>query len=83
MDQGQFYELHASCVDAFQKYANEANATATLLAQCTAEPLPLTKRLKIALQEQTENTAHILYLSAKDSLHETARLGYAFTDIPM
>jgi hypothetical protein len=79
MDQKEFNELHASCVGAFKNYATEAETTATMLANCTAEPMPLPARLKIALQERIENTAHSLYLSAKLLLHEAARLGYAFT----
>jgi len=80
MDQKEFNELHARCVSAFKNYAAEAEITATMLANCTAEPMPLPKRLKIALQERIENTAHSLYLAAKLLLHEAARLGYAFTE---
>lgn len=79
MDQKEFNELYASCVSAFRNYATEAEKTAAMLAQCTAEPMPLPERLKIALQERIENTAHSLYLAAKLVLHEAARLGYAFT----
>jgi negative regulator of sigma E activity len=79
MDQKEFNELHASCVSAFEKYAAEADITANMLANCTAEPMPLPARLKIALQERIENLAHGVYLSAKVLLHEAARLGYAFT----
>jgi hypothetical protein len=79
VDQDEFNALHASCVDAFKNYANEAEITATMLADCTAEPLPLAARLKIALQESIENTTHSIYLAAKLLLHEAARLGYAFT----
>ena len=79
MDQREFDELHASCVSAFKSYAAEAEITATMLANCTAEPMPLPERLKIALQERIETTAHALYLAAKLLLHEAARLGYAFT----
>ena len=79
VDQKEFNELHASCVSAFKNYAAEAEITSTMLANCTAEPMPLPKRLKIALQERIENTAHSLYLAAKVLLHEAARLGYAFT----
>jgi hypothetical protein len=80
MDRDQFAALHASCVDAFESYATEADKTAMMLANCKAEPLPLAERLQIALQEQIENTAHSVYLAGKDALHETARLGYAFTE---
>ena len=78
VDQKEFNELHSSCVSAFKNYAAEAEITATMLANCTAEPMPLPKRLKIALQERVENTAHSLYLAAKLLLHEAARLGFAF-----
>ena len=79
MDQKEFNELHASCVRAFGKYAVEADTTNAMLANCTAEPMPLAERLKIVVQESIENTAHSVYLSAKLLLHEAARLGYAFT----
>ena len=58
MDQKEFNELHAGCVGAFGRYAFEAEKTALMLADCTAEPMPLPERLKIALQESIENTAH-------------------------
>jgi hypothetical protein len=79
MDQKEFNELHASCVNAFESYATEAEKTAEMLSNCTAEPMPLPARLKIALQERIENMAHAVYVSAKVLLHEAARLGYAFT----
>jgi len=81
MDQREFNELHSSCVSAFKNYAAEAEITATMLADCTAEPMPLPARLKIALQERIENMAHSVYLRAKDLLHEAARLGFAFTGL--
>jgi hypothetical protein len=80
MDQKEFNELHARCVDAFGSYATEAEKTATMLASCTAEPMPLAERLQIAIQEKIEVTAHALYLAEKLLLHESARLGYAFTN---
>jgi hypothetical protein len=79
VDQKEFNELHSNCVVAFKKYAVQADITSSMLANCTAEPMPLRERLKIALQERMENTAHTLYVSAKGLLHEAARLGYAFT----
>ena len=79
MDQNEFDELHSRCVKAFKEYADQAEVTASMLATCTAEPMPLRERLKIALQERIENTSHSLYMSAKFLLHEAARLGYAFT----
>jgi hypothetical protein len=55
MDETEFAKLHASCVTAFQCYVDEAEKTSLLLANCTAEPLPFTKRLKVALQEKADN----------------------------
>jgi hypothetical protein len=77
MDQKEFNALHARCVGAFGNYVTEAGKTATMLANCTAEPMPLPERVKIALQERIEVSAHSLYLTEKLLLHETARLGYA------
>jgi hypothetical protein len=79
MDQKEFGALHASCVGAFRNYASEADITATLLVDCTAEPMPFPARLQIALQESIENAAHSVYLAEKRLLHDAARLGYAFT----
>ena len=80
MDQNEFDELHARCVDAFGNYTIEAGKTATMLAGCTPEPMPLPERLQIAVQEKVEITAHSLYLAEKLLLHDAARLGYAFTN---
>jgi negative regulator of sigma E activity len=79
VDQQEFNEVHSICVGAFRDYAAEADLTAAMLAHCTPEPMPLQERLRIAIQQQTENTAHSIYLHAKRVLHEAARLGYAFT----
>ncbi|HEY6467467.1 MAG TPA: hypothetical protein VIY69_15815 [Candidatus Acidoferrales bacterium] len=80
MDRKEFDTLHAKCVSAFEAYAVEAEVTAAMLADCTADPLPFQVRLKIALQERIENTAQIAYTATKRLLHEAARLGYAFTE---
>jgi hypothetical protein len=80
VNQAEFDELHASCVTAFKTYAAEAEKTSTMLANCTAEPLPLTQRFKVMFQERAENTAHSVYLAMKHLLHDAARLGYASTD---
>jgi hypothetical protein len=49
-----------------------------MLAECTAGPLPLAKRLKLTSQGIIEHGAHLTYLSAKSLLMSAARLGYAF-----
>jgi hypothetical protein len=79
VDQAEFNELHESCVTAFRLYVAEAETTAMMLADCTAEPLPLAQRLKVLFQERAEHTAHSVYLAAKRLLHDAARLGYAFS----
>ena len=80
MDEMEFANLHASCVTAFKGYIAEAEKTSALLANCTAGPLPFTKRLSVALQENAEYTTYSLYLDTKRLLHNAARLGYAFSD---
>jgi len=79
MDQREFDALHARCAGAFRDYASEADVTSTMLANCTAEPMPFLARLKVAIQERIENTAHSLYLTQKLLLHDAARFGYAST----
>ena len=49
-----------------------------MLAECTAKPLPLKKRLMLTAQGIIEHTAHLTYLSAKGLLLNAARLGYRF-----
>ena len=78
MDQKEFNQLHSNCVGAFNNYAAQADITSSMLGNRTPEPMPLRERLKIALQERMEYTAHTLYLREKGLLHEAARLGYAF-----
>jgi hypothetical protein len=76
VNQTEFSELHASCVTAFKTFVAEAEKTSTMLANCTAEPLPLTQRLRMMFQERAENAAHLVYLGTKRLLHDAARLGY-------
>ena len=76
MNQTQFNELHSSYVTAFEDYVVSAELTATMLAQCTPEPMPLTDRLNLLVQERAENVAHCVYLDLKHILHDAARLGY-------
>lgn len=80
MDQTKFNELHRSCVVAFQEYATSAELTASMLANCTPEPPPLTDRLRLLVQESNEVRMHNLYLEVKSVLHEAARLGYHYSD---
>ena len=80
MTEAEFSKLHASCVTAFQGYVVEAKKTSVLLADCTAGPLPFTKRLKLAFQEDAESSMYSIYVDSKRLLHIAARLGYAFSD---
>ena len=40
MNQEEFDGLHTGCTAAFVKYAGQAERTSTMLADCTAEPMP-------------------------------------------
>ena len=74
----EFVSLHASCVASMRRYFVEVEKSSTMLAECTAGPLPLAKRLKLTSQGLIEHAAHLTYLSAKSLLLSAARLGYAF-----
>jgi len=80
VDQAEFDELHATCVTALRIYVAEAETTSAMLAHCTAEPLPFVERLRVAVQEPAETTAHLAYLAAKRLHRDAARLGYACTE---
>ena len=80
MDQTQFNELHANYVIALQAYIASAELSATILAHCTPQPLPLTDRLSLMLQERAESVAHCIYLDLKRVLHDAARSGVPTED---
>jgi hypothetical protein len=79
MNHTEFLDLHAACVRSMRSYFVEAEKSSTLLAECTADPLPLNKRLTLTSQEIIEHEAHMTYLSAKGLLLDAARLGYGFS----
>jgi hypothetical protein len=74
----EFMDLHAACVTSMRSYFVEVEKSSAMLAQCTAEPLPVTKRLRLMSQGVIEQAAHLTYLSAKSLLLNAARLGYQF-----
>jgi len=76
MNHAEFIDLHTSGVTAMRAYFDQAEKTASMLAQCTPAPLPFAERLTLASQEIAENTAHADYLGIKRRLHDAARLGY-------
>jgi hypothetical protein len=76
MDQIQFDELHTSYVTALKDYVVSAEATATMLADCTPEPMSLLRRLRLMVQERAENNAHCAYMDLKRILHSAALMGY-------
>jgi hypothetical protein len=76
MNLSEFNDLHDKYVVAFKYYVTLAELSATLLALCTPEPLPLTDRLNLLLQECAEDDAYNIYLDLKSVLHDAARLGY-------
>jgi hypothetical protein len=76
----EFMDLHADCVTSMRSYFVEVEKSSTMLAECTAEPLPLKKRLTLASQGIIEHEAHLTYLGAKSLLLNAARLGYGFSN---
>jgi hypothetical protein len=75
----EFMELHAAYVALMRSYFVEVEKSSTMLTECTAEPLPLQKRLALTSQGIVEQEAHLAYLGAKSSLLDAARLGYGFS----
>jgi hypothetical protein len=69
-------ELHASSVALMRSYFTEVEKSSTMLAECTAEPMPLQERLTLMAQGIVEHEAHLTYLGAKSLLLNAARLGY-------
>ncbi len=78
MSHKEFLELHAAFVASMRSYFAEVEKSSALLAECTAKPLPLKKRLELASQGIIEQTAHLAYLSAKSLLLNAAQFGYGF-----
>ena len=78
MDHTEFMDLHATCVKLMRSYFVEVEKSSTMLAECTAKPLPLIKRLMLTSQGIIEHEAHLTYLGAKSILLNAARLGYGF-----
>ena len=76
MNHTEFMELHAACVRSMRSYFVEVEKSSAMLAECTAKPLPLSKRLRLTSQGIIEQAAHLTYLSAKSLLLNAARLGY-------
>jgi hypothetical protein len=69
-------ELHAASVALMRSYFIEVEKSSALLAECTADPLPLKERLLLMSQGIIEHEAHLTYLGAKSLLLNAARLGY-------
>jgi len=59
-----------------RSYFIEVEKSSALLAECTADPLPLKERLLLMSQGIIEHEAHLTYLGAKSLLLNAARLGY-------
>jgi hypothetical protein len=76
MNRSEFMELHEKSARARQAYFTQAEKTSTMLAGCTAEPLPFSERFRLMSQGIAENDAHLTYLGARNILFEAARLGY-------
>ena len=80
MNHAEFIEKHANCLIAMRNYFVQVEKTATMLAECAAEPLTFTERFKLMSQGIVENDAHLTYLGAKSLLYKAARLGYGFSN---
>jgi hypothetical protein len=72
-------DLHAASVKLMRSYFAEVEKSSTMLEDCTAEPLPLKKRLMLTSQGVIEHAAHLTYLTAKSLLLDAAKLGYSFS----
>jgi hypothetical protein len=72
----EFLELHAASEALMRSYFVEVEKSSTMLAECTADPLPLKERLTLMSQGIIEHEAHLTYLGAKSLLLNAARLGY-------
>jgi hypothetical protein len=79
VNHAEFMEHHAAYLALMQSYFVEVEKSSTMLAECTAEPLPLEKRLALTSQGIVEQEAHLAYLGAKSVLLDAARLGYGFS----
>ena len=80
VNQKEFMNLHAASVELMQSYFVEVEKSSAMLAECTAKPLSLKKRLKLTSQGVIEHAAHLTYLSAKSVLVSAARFGYGFSN---
>ena len=78
MNHTEFMELHAASVALMRSYFAEVEKLSTMLAECTAEPLPLKRRLALTSQGVIEHEAHLRYLDSKSLLLNAARLGCGF-----
>jgi hypothetical protein len=72
--------LHAASEELMQSYFLEVEKSSAMLAECTAKPLSVKKRLLLTSQGVIEHAAHLTYLSAKSLLISAARLGYGFSN---
>jgi len=76
----EFLELYASCATAMRAYTVEMEKTATMLAECTLEPLSFKERFDLMSQGIVENQAYLTYVGAQSLLFNAARLGYEFSN---
>jgi len=76
LEDREFRELHAASETLMRAYFDEVLKSSAMLAECTAEPLPLEKRLTLLSQGIIEHEAHVTYVSSKSVLLDAARLGY-------
>jgi hypothetical protein len=63
-----------------KSWFNEVRKSSEMLAECTADPLPIERRLTLLSQGIIEHDAHLTYLGSKIVLVDAARLGYGFSN---
>jgi hypothetical protein len=80
MDDLEFRALHAASEVLMQSYFDEVRKSSDMLAECTAEPLPIEKRLTLLSQGIIEHEAHVTYVSSKGVLLDAALLGYGLSN---
>lgn len=75
MNHTEFSDLHAASEKLMRFYFVEVEKSSTMLADCTAKPLPLKQRLMLTSQGIVEQEAHRTYLNTKSLLLDAVRRG--------
>ena len=63
MNHSEFMDLHSDSAMLMRSYFAEAEKLCSMLAECTAKPLSVKKRLRLTSQGIIEHEAHLTYLA--------------------